>query len=326
MNRAETGIGGSEVAAERPRVFVSYAHESSGHVEAVRELWVLLRSQGIDARLDLPAAERRQDWALWMLEEVREADFVLVIASPEYRRRAEGRAEPDEGRGVQFEAVLIREALYENRRETMNKFLPVLLPGVSREEIPVFLGPTTATSYQVSEMTPSGIERLLRVLTGQPWEVEPPLGETPVLAPRPLTPVGEGPSALVHEVVVDVVCEGGRVRCRTTLAGTLLGEHEAALPFGMEGVWQLSGAPASARARLADAGQRLGLALLDEETAGHLSELFDRSSLGSVFDVVMEAEGVALGLPYELVRLRDGRLLVTVPGVRLRRRVRGLGL
>ena len=43
------------------------------------------------ARLDLPAAEQRQDWAQWMTQEVRDADYVLVIASPDYKRRAEAR-------------------------------------------------------------------------------------------------------------------------------------------------------------------------------------------------------------------------------------------
>ena len=58
------------------RVFISYAHESDAHAEAVRDLWLLLRRNGIDARLDRTAAERRQDWPLWMIEQVREAEFV----------------------------------------------------------------------------------------------------------------------------------------------------------------------------------------------------------------------------------------------------------
>lgn len=161
------------------RVFVSYAHESEAHTEAVRDLWILLRSQGVDAQLDLPAAERPQDWPMWMLREVRAADFVLVIASPEYRKRAEGDAKPDEGRGVQFEARLIREEVYREREAALEKFLPVVLPDASPDDIPAFLGPTTATSYRLTSVTVEACESLLRVLTGQPWEVEPPLGDRP---------------------------------------------------------------------------------------------------------------------------------------------------
>src|SRR5829696_7387691 len=139
-----------------PRVFISYAHDSDDHQEAVRDLWILLRGCGIDARLDLPAAERRQDWPLWMLEQIRETDYVLVIASPAYRLRAEGTAAADEGRGVQFEAALLREELYRHRDAGMGKLLPVVLPGQSADNIPAYLGPTTATPLPGDRADPGG--------------------------------------------------------------------------------------------------------------------------------------------------------------------------
>ena len=177
------------------RVFISYAHDSDEHVAAVRDLWIFLRSQGIDARLDLPAAERRQEWPTWMTEQLRDARFVLVVASPAYKLRSDGPAAADEGRGVQFEAGLIREYFYRDRRAGVQRFLPVLLPRVSAACIPDFLSPVSATSYRVSSMSVAGCEKLLRVLTGQPYEVEPPLGRVPVLAPR----VATQPSAVPDE-------------------------------------------------------------------------------------------------------------------------------
>src|SRR3954465_2643957 len=111
-----------------PRVFISYAHDSAEHEERVRNLWVFLRAHGIDAKIDLPAAEQRQDWPLWMSEQVRQAQFILAVASPEYRRRAEGRAEAEVGRGVQYEAALLREILYEDRTRSLSR----ILPGVRR--------------------------------------------------------------------------------------------------------------------------------------------------------------------------------------------------
>ena len=45
-------------------------------------LRIFLRTQGLDARLDLPAADQPQDWSMWMLGEVKAADFVLLVASP----------------------------------------------------------------------------------------------------------------------------------------------------------------------------------------------------------------------------------------------------
>ena len=314
------------------RVFISYAHDSAEHEEAVRDLWILLRSNGVDAKLDLPAAERRQDWPTWMLRQVREAGYVLVIASPAYRRRAEGDAAVDEGRGVQFEAALIREELYRDREVGMGKFLPVLLPGRSAQDIPAFLGPTTSTAYRVTAFTTTGVERLLRVLTNQPLEVEPPLGKAPELPPRVLELVGltdaAAPAAspsLTHELVLEIALEGGQLRCRVVLAGTMLAEGTAWIPYGLAAVWAaLVGPPTEAEERLAAAGQRLREALLDDVTVRRLVELLDHSPMGTMVEVVIQADGPALALPYELLRLPDGRLLATIPGVSMRRRVAGV--
>src|SRR5687767_13035163 len=97
--------------AEAPvpvRVLISYAHDAEesapGHVERVRRFWTFLRAQGIDARLDVLAANEQQDWPAWMDQQLRETRFVLVIASPAYRERAEGRGPTGEGRGVRWEA------------------------------------------------------------------------------------------------------------------------------------------------------------------------------------------------------------------------------
>ena len=175
---------GPEAAGSAARVFISYAREDADHDDAVRALWIYLRSKGIDAKCDLPAAERRQDWPLWMLEQVREAKFVLIIASPEYRRRGDGQAPADEGRGVQWEAALIRNEVYADRRKTLEKFLPVILPGRSMADIPTWLSPTAATYYDLTGANPGSAERLLRLLTDQPYELEPPIGPAPLLPSR----------------------------------------------------------------------------------------------------------------------------------------------
>jgi hypothetical protein len=62
-------------------------------------LWLFLRASGIDARLDLPGSEERRDWPQWMSQQVRDADRILMIASAGYKLRAEGDAEPEQGRG-----------------------------------------------------------------------------------------------------------------------------------------------------------------------------------------------------------------------------------
>jgi hypothetical protein len=173
------------------RVFISYAHDSDRHKDQVRAPWQFLRANGIDARLDRLAAGQRQDWALWMADEVRLADRVLVVASTAYRERSEGRSGPTDGRGVQWEARLIRSAFYAEPHH-LDRFVPVVLPEQSITSEPDFLAPATSTVYYVRDFTLAGAEELLRLLTDQPADPEPALGEIPVFTrprPRPLPPM-----------------------------------------------------------------------------------------------------------------------------------------
>ncbi|WP_131770938.1 toll/interleukin-1 receptor domain-containing protein, partial [Candidatus Protofrankia californiensis] len=177
-------------AEYRPRVFISYAHESDAHAESVRELYWFLCSRGIDAKCDLPASQRRQDWALWMEQQIHAADFILMIASPAYRRRAGGDAAADDGRGVQWEAGQIRDVIYRDQQAGLRRVLPVVLPGATTDDIPLFLRPSSTTHYRVDAISDAGLEALLRVLLGQPLEIEPVPGNRPSLPPRP------GPGAI----------------------------------------------------------------------------------------------------------------------------------
>jgi tetratricopeptide (TPR) repeat protein len=185
---------GAEEQPRTRRVFISYAHEpdSDTHSRAVRDLWVFLRSQGIDAHVDLVAAQQRQDWGLWMADQVREADHILVIASPAYRDRAQGQTGSQVGRGVQWEARLIRDAFYRDQ-QALQRFVPVVLPGQTTDGVPDFLAAATCTVYLVREFTVPGAEALVRLLTGQPALREPPLGLRPTLPTSERTLSGRAP-------------------------------------------------------------------------------------------------------------------------------------
>jgi hypothetical protein len=169
-----------------PRVFISYAHEDDGgaHQEQVRTLWRLLRRMGIDARLDLLAAEEPQDWALWTHHEYRSADHVLIVASPAYKRRSEGTETPGTGAGVIWEARLVRGEIYARPDDWFRRILRVVLPGGSRDDLPDYLGGHATTCYTVDPLTPEGAEPLVRYLTGQPYEIDSPVGPVPLLPPR----------------------------------------------------------------------------------------------------------------------------------------------
>lgn len=219
------------------RVFLSYAHEPDDdgvHERRVRDFWIFLRTQGLDARLDLPAADQPQDWSMWMLGEVKAADFVLVVASPAYRRRAEGEEPAGQGRGVRWEAALIREAVYADPEAARLRFLPVVLPGCSRDDIPVWMGRETGTHYLVTEYTPAGAQALLRYLTGRSRVEElPPIATAPGIGTAP----GSAASGLRTEVVLRAEITGeGLLTATTQVAGRPIGSREGPVPGALAGV------------------------------------------------------------------------------------------
>jgi hypothetical protein len=150
-----------------PRVFISYARDSSEHNEQVRQLATFLRTRvGLDVHLDQWYFNTRRDWSTWAIEHLAGADFVLIIASPQYKRQADGVAAPNEGRGAQFETAIIRDNLIKHLRRGTERILPVVLPGRSVDDIPTFLNPHSTTSFHIDEFTDEGVADLLAAITG----------------------------------------------------------------------------------------------------------------------------------------------------------------
>ena len=65
------------------RVFISYAWEDDDYREWVAQLAAQLRKDGVEARLDRWHLQRGQTIPEFMNSEVREADKVLVLCSPD---------------------------------------------------------------------------------------------------------------------------------------------------------------------------------------------------------------------------------------------------
>ncbi|MCS7479235.1 SEFIR domain-containing protein [Umezawaea endophytica] len=163
---------------EAPRVFITYSHDTLAHKEQVRAFATFLRVEvGLDVHLDQWYDSRRLDWSAWAIDHLTNADFILVIASPEYKRRADGAAPPDEGRGAQFESAIIRDNLTKNLRGETARVLPVVLPGRSVDEIPVFLHAHSTTRYEIEEFTVAGVTPLLAAITGHGQYPLPERGE-----------------------------------------------------------------------------------------------------------------------------------------------------
>jgi hypothetical protein len=171
--------------ALRASAFISYAHDSAEHREDVRRLWYFLNENGVTAWADLGAEDRRQDWPRRVEEKLADSDYILIVASPEYHRRVNRPSTDPDGRGVEYEAALIRDRLISDRERWHPRILPVLLPGHDRAEIPEFLAPWSSTFYRVRSFTVDGALPLLRILIGQPAEGGPASLPPPVLPRQP---------------------------------------------------------------------------------------------------------------------------------------------
>lgn len=167
---------GVDQEAAPARVFVSYAHDSLPHRRMVLRFCSLLRRLGVDVRVDEWDTDLRQDWFLWMIDQLSRADYVIVIASAQYRAAADGSLSADVHRGVQTESAVLRNFLYRDRATWTRKLLPVILPGRSVDEIPLFLQPYCASHYQIPKISSGGLKDLTRVLSRRPRhdEVVPP--------------------------------------------------------------------------------------------------------------------------------------------------------
>ncbi|MFI7430062.1 tetratricopeptide repeat protein [Micromonospora sp. NPDC049836] len=317
------------------RVLISYAHGDPAHEEDVRRLWTLLRAEGVDARLDLAAASQRQFWPQWMSEQIRLARFVIVVGTPTYRERAEGRTTGPVGRGVRWEARQLQELLYADVEEGTRKIVPVLLPGGEETDLPDWLHPVGGTTYRIATLSPSGVEELLRLLTNQPLDRDPPLGTVRPLPPRPRTAsraesTDHGtavPSPLRSQLLVEASLADDVLSCTVSLAGSPVCTRQSRISSEVWQVWQgLQAGPQVAAQRMYAVGQSLAQAVFDQDGHRLVADLVSRLRPGDWVEVVLSAADGALMLPIELLRLagpdaEDLGPLGLIAGVSVRRQV-----
>jgi len=108
-----------------------------------------------------------------MLNQVDEADFVLVICTETYERRFRGKESTGKGRGAKWEGAVITQHLYDAEAHN-TRFIPVLMEREDQAYIPIVL--RGATFYDISG--DGGYESLYRRLTTQPAIDIPPVASS----------------------------------------------------------------------------------------------------------------------------------------------------
>jgi SEFIR domain len=156
----------------RPKVFISYSHDSTVHKDRVLSLADQLRKNGVDCSIDQNETSPEKGWQRWMLNEIEVANFVLVVCSELHDRRFKGEEEVGKGKGATWEAAAIIQELYDASGYN-SKFIPILLEANDSQFIP---SPLRSATYYMP-MTTEGYNSLYGRLTNQPPTPKQELGE-----------------------------------------------------------------------------------------------------------------------------------------------------
>jgi SEFIR domain/Effector-associated domain 7 len=161
------------------KIFISYSHDSEAHTDRVLELADRLRQDGIDANIDQYEQAPSQGWQRWMLNEIEDAQFVLIICTEQYDRRFRGKEESGKGKGATWEGTIVTQELYDSQGRNL-KFIPVLLNSNNEGFVPIPL--RSSNIYKLDRE--NGYELLYRRLTDQHETPAPPLGTVTKLPVR----------------------------------------------------------------------------------------------------------------------------------------------
>lgn len=129
------------------KVFISYAHESDEISNAVLDLANGLREKGVDAEIDQYEEAPPEGWPKWMMRQVQQSDYVIVVCTALFFERANDFSGSQDGLGVKWETSLILQQLYSVSTNN-TKFIPVVLSESNKKFIPLPLQPYTY--YDVS--------------------------------------------------------------------------------------------------------------------------------------------------------------------------------
>ena len=187
-----------------PKAFVSYSWDSDSHKSWVRTLATNLRTDGVDATLDQWHAVPGDQLPSFMETAVRESDFVLIICTPNYRRKSDAR---DGGVGYEGDVMTGEVFTAQNHR----KFLPILCDGTWDAASPSWLKGKYYINLCGTPYSPAAYQDLLSTLhNARP--TPPPVGPRPVLAPTTPTPpnptrplVSVAGLAIILEEIVSLV-------------------------------------------------------------------------------------------------------------------------
>ncbi len=169
--------------SERPIAFISYSWDSKEHQDWVLKLADdLMQEYSVEVILDQNELQAGKDLAYFMESSMERASKVLLILTPNYKLKAEGRAG-----GAGYEYSMISQGLFEVQASN-NKFIPVLRTGALSTSSPgyvkskVYQDMSNDGEYDVS------LYKLAQVIWNKPPRIKPELGPIPDFKNKELDP------------------------------------------------------------------------------------------------------------------------------------------
>lgn len=151
-----------------PHVFISYAWEEK-HDDWVLKLSNNLRAKGINCQID-KYQPYGTDLVKFMRDEIRNSDKVLVLLTPQYKKKAES------GRGgASYEGSIMSHAIYNEQSTT--KFIPLLREGLFELSCPDFISGRKGFDFTDDNLYENEFITLVKVLKGEPVIDIPDLGK-----------------------------------------------------------------------------------------------------------------------------------------------------
>lgn len=158
-----------------PKIFISYSHDSQEHKRWVLDLATRLRSNGVDALLDLWDLGSGGDLPLFMEQAIAGSSRVLMVCTERYVEKANSGTG-----GVGYEKMIVTADLL--IRIGSNKVVPIVRQ-TGAPMLPTFLGSKLYIDFSTADQFETGFDQLLRDLLGAPLFQKPPLGDAPTLLP-----------------------------------------------------------------------------------------------------------------------------------------------
>ena len=182
--------------AEDPKVFISYSHDSPEHKQWVLELGTKLVQNGVDVALDRWNLTPGDNFTQFMELGVGDVDWVLVICTDNYVRKANSR----EG-GVGYEVQIVSAQLVDNLG--IDKFIPIIRRVSGQQKMPTFLGGRVYIDFTNDSQFNEMFNELLHKLYNEPVVKKPPLGEKPSFAKQE-EPLSEETAIQLPEITEQV--------------------------------------------------------------------------------------------------------------------------